>query len=272
MNQIQLNLKGETPLEAFENHLKIYKGIPQNCCFGFSGGDDSTVLVDKAVDMFGSDICVVFCNTHVQFKQTYDFVKRMVEYWGLTNFVELHPIESFITVSRRVGLHGVAHNKMICCSSLKNTPLSRWMHKNGKTISICGIRRTEAVRNCGYPILSYSQYHDIRYFSPMLFMSDADVARYYEETGCPKNPLYHDPYNIDRSGCAPCPNALKLKKAYSDGYATYYDWLYDKFPRWYKYAWLCQKRFYDRKCKNGDQRGYDDYLYKHKWKWSLMKS
>jgi len=264
---MQLNLLGETPIDVMEKHLKVYKLRPKKCCFGFSGGDDSTVLIDKAVEMFGPDIPVVFSNTHVQFQETYKFVKEMVDYWGLTTFAVTHPIEQFIDVSTRVGLHGIAHNKMICCSGLKNKPLSIWMKENDKTITISGLRRSEGKRNCSYAVHNWNPYYKVFYHSPMMFMEQRDVGRYFEETGCPKNPLYG--MGMDRTGCAPCPNALKLRTYPVEGYNTYYDLLADKFPRWYKMAWYCQKLFYDKHCEDGDQRGYGDMLYRHQWKWSL---
>lgn len=267
---IQYNLKGETPLEATIKHIKALKPIKDKIVVGISFGNDSIVLGDLYVQILGCDTCFIHSDTHVQFKESKQYGKKMVEgYWGLENYHETKPIEHFRQITDRIGLHGIAHNKMICCSGLKNKPLSKWMHQNDKTIAVTGLRRSEGKRNCDYQISSYSGYHDIRYYNPMLFWSEEDVTKYYEDTGLPLNPLYKEPFNLDRTGCAPCPNALKLANYPVEGYKTYYDLLADKFPKWYKYAWGCQRRFYKRKCGDGDQRGYGEYLYRHKWKWPL---
>ena len=264
----QGRITGGTQIDQVEKHLKLYKAMPGKIVFGFSGGDDSTMLVDLAVQMFGSDICVIFENTHIQFKESYEFIDKMVDYWGLTDYHVTKPIEPFIKVCTRVGLHGICRNKMICCTQLKNKPLSKWMHEHGKTIATTGVRKAEAKRNCDYPIKNYSKYHDITYFNPMLFLTDGDVKAYFEETGCPKNPLYDLGYV--RTGCAVCPTPLKRQHFDVPGYHDYYDMLYELHPRWYWFAWNCQKRFYEKKERNDQYHGYGDTLLRHTWKKSLV--
>jgi phosphoadenosine phosphosulfate reductase len=266
----QQTIDGKTTLEHFEYHLKRVSRIfgIDNLCFGFSGGDDSAVLLDKAVEIFGSDIAVIFSNTHIQFQQTYKYIDEMIDYWDLTNVNYTKPNEQFIRITKRIGLHGIAHNKMICCSELKNDPLADWMKANGFTATVSGLRQKEGKRNDCYDMLNHNPRRDIWYVSPMFYLTNQDILDYFDQTGLPKNPLYCEPYCADRTGCAPCPNALKLRR-YSKKFPTYYDWLKKHFPKWYKFAWRCQKSFYDIKCVDGDQRGYGDMLYRHKWQWSL---
>ncbi|MHA1136548.1 MAG: phosphoadenosine phosphosulfate reductase family protein [Candidatus Thorarchaeota archaeon] len=264
----QLTLDGGTTTDEFEKYLlkiaRVY-GL-ENVVFGCSFGDDSVMLTDKAVEMFGSDICVIFENTHIQFGETYKYGSKMREYWGLTNYHETQPDENFIDITNRIGLHGIAKNKMICCSGLKNEPLAKWMKANKKKCTITGLRRSEARRNNCYSMINHHEKRDIWYASPMLYLTDYDVQDYYDSTGIPKHPLYLEPYFADRTGCAPCPMTLKLQ-CYGK-HNSYYDWLKEHFPRWYKFAWICQKRFYEKKCSGGgDMRGYGTHIYRHEWEW-----
>lgn len=268
----QSTIEGKTLMDEFETNVKRIARIygKDKICVGFSGGDDSAFLVDKVVEIFGNETCIVFCDSRIQFKETHDYIKKMIEYWNLTNFHKTYPKknEVFPVIAKRIGLHGIAKNKMICCSALKNDPLGFWMKDNGKTVSMTGIRLKEAKKNRCYDIISYNNRRDIYYASPMYFLNEIDVKNHFKETGLPKNPLYLEPYCANRTGCALCPLPLKIQR-YNSKYKTYYDWLKEHFPRWYKYAWRCQKSFYENKCKGGNQRGYGDMIYRHKWEWSL---
>jgi phosphoadenosine phosphosulfate reductase len=200
--------------------------------------------------MFGADICVVFCNTHVQFKETYEFIDQMKEYWGLTNFVELHPLKSFGGVVDEIGLYGIGRFKQACCKYMKNMPLSKWMHDNNKTIAINGTRRSEGGKSkCRPNHIAYSRYYDISYFSPMIFLEQEDIDNYFSSNGLPKNPVYECGYL--RTGCAPCPCPNK--------FYDYYSILLKHHPKWYNLAYRLDRKYNHKKGREFET------IFKHTW-------
>lgn len=247
----QLNLDGLTTLEVLQNRLKALRLIKDKICFGFSGGDDSTLLLNEAVKILGNDINVVYNNTRVDFKETIKYVNKMVKYWGLQNFHVLYPVKPFNEVVNELGLYGIVKLKNACCRYLKNQPLSNWMHENNIEIAVNGIRWSEGKRSSCYSnTIHYSKYYDIKYYSPMIEMSNTDVDRYFIIHDIPKNPLYELGYI--RTGCAPCPCPNK--------FYDYYSLLQKHHPKWYQYVLKIRNKnkrhMYDKPSNN---------FYYHKW-------
>jgi phosphoadenosine phosphosulfate reductase len=245
------NSKLEYDISVTTNHLKSLRSIKDKISIGFSGGNDSAVLVDLSIKILGKDININFCHTTVQFKETYNYIKMMVEYWDLRDFNIIHSNHSFKDVIKEIGLFGICKNKLICCKYLKNKPLSDYMHERNRTIAVNGSRRAEGGTNsCKTDHITYSKYYDLKYFAPMVYWSNESVDEYFDEFDLPLNPLYKMGYR--RTGCAPCPCPNK--------WYDYYSLLKKNHPRWY-YAVKKWNEKYTRNKYNTEFRN----LYYHYW-------
>lgn len=246
------DLKVETEKTLYKKNLEKTKDLintykKRDLIFGFSGGRDSSVLVDIAIDVLGKEnVNVVFHDTKIEFKETYDFVEEMIEYWGIpdSNFYETEPVRSFF---KELGycdnqLHLLAKIRG-CCYALKKIPLDNLMEEEGFDVAVNGVRREESRQRHNYEDY-FIKFEDTKvdYYllQPLLDWKRDQIDRYIEENELPENPIYDMGYKSCGCAICPCPN-----KAYD-----YYSILKKNHPKWYNVI----KRFAKK-----------EHIYYHKW-------
>ncbi|KXB06136.1 hypothetical protein AKJ52_02520 [candidate division MSBL1 archaeon SCGC-AAA382C18] len=214
---------------------KAYKEYNGNILIGFSGGKDSEVMLDLAVNLFGSDVPVVFNDTKIEFQETYEHIEKMKNYYHLTDFHKTEPLHTFfkeLSYSRkaRSPLQALA-SRRYCCWTLKKIPLNKYGDKRWGEwdwITVSGTKKSDSRGRSEYePFMEIdntrAKYHICQ---PLVEWQDSDVDRYIEKNNLPVNPVYQW---YDSTGCAPCPCPNK--------HHDYYSKLAEHHPRWYQAIW-----------------------------------
>ena len=250
----QMTLSGKSLLEEnIEKSKSILKEFNENnkLLIGFSGGKDSSVLLDLAVKTLPlDDIYVIFEDTKIEFKETYDYTDFVIkDYYKIPedHYFVTTPTKSFWDVlkSRKNKLMWVTRWRD-CCYTLKKTPLNKVMHREGFDYAVSGVRKVESMQRSVANLTSHMDVKvDYHMLNPILEWTDNNIWDYIEENDLPINEIYFKGY--ERCGCAvcPCPN-----KAWD-----YYGKLRETHPNWYKAIM--------RNCDEGIK---GEKFYRHTWK------
>ena len=173
-----------------------------------SFGSCSVVVLHMALSL-APGIKVVFCNTGVQYPETYRFRDRLVKEWNL-NLIETKPIHSFWYCVKRWGFpefrSSKGSGKPHCCIYLKDYPMRKISKENNIVATITGMRAAES-RARMFNFADRGQYyHTKKYnlwkFNPIAFWSREQTWDYIHNHNLPVNELYLKGH--ERSGCMPC--------------------------------------------------------------------
>lgn len=182
------------------------------CAVSWSGGRCSTVALHLTLKL-KPDVKVLFCDTGVEYRETYAFINRMRGEWNLKNFIKTYPIKTFWKCVELYGLPMTRSemrrkdNRGVpkCCLYLKELPAIKAIKEHNITCIITGLRAAESrmrflsIRRKGQYF--YSKKWGCQRVHPIAFWSFEDMRRYVEENNVPLNCLYE---KLPRCGCQPC--------------------------------------------------------------------
>jgi phosphoadenosine phosphosulfate reductase len=184
--------------EAFERFSVDRIGI------SFSGAED-VVLIDIA-HRIRSDVHVFSLDTGRLHPETYRFIERVREHYGVTIELVAPDADDVADLVRRKGLFSFYRDgHQECCAIRKIKPLRR--HLGRLDAWITGQRRDQSVTRGDVPLeqddVAFSTIdHRIVKFNPLANWTSADVWAYIRSNNVPYNPL-HDAGFIS-IGCEPC--------------------------------------------------------------------
>lgn len=192
-----------------------------------SFGKDSTAIVHLAIQE-DPDVLVVFANTGVEFRETIQFKKELVEEWDL-NYEEAKPETTFWKLVDKHGYpfirywskkmpKNVSSGEPRCCYHLKKKPMNKIVKALDIDAIMLGLtfdesyqRRYSAIRFGQTYITDKSMPKPIVKFHPILYWTTEEVWRYTRENSLPVNEAY-EKYGIPRIGCRPCTGYLNWQK------------------------------------------------------------
>lgn len=101
-----------------------------------------------------------------------------------------------------------------CCDELKKKPAEKWAKKNGKTIAITGMRKSEgglrqSMKGCA--VFADKDCKTLKKFHPLFPVEDWWVDEFVKRNGIELCELYKPPFNFQRTGCKGCPFAVDLQ-------------------------------------------------------------
>lgn len=216
-------MKSMTYEEKIEYTRTIVKDavdtFKDNIAVACSFGKDSVLVLHFALQA-NPKIKVVFANTGVEYKETYQFRDFLVKEWNL-NYHETQPIKSFwecvkeygypkkrSDYRRRKGKKNMTGSPQ-CCYFLKERPTALWYTENNIEAIFLGITWDESYQR-RYLIIRYGDSYKTKKnqssaknkIHPIAFWKTDEVWRYIRENNIPYNKIY------DRGarccGCAPC--------------------------------------------------------------------
>jgi len=182
------------------------------CAVSWSGGKCSTVVLHQVLQM-KPDVKVLFCNTGVEYPETYAFINRIRRDWSLRDFIETKPKKTFWECWRQYGppmtrsalwkLNKSGVPK--CCIYLKEKPAIQAIREREISCVITGLRASES-RMRFLSIRRKGQYFESKKWGchrchPLAFWGRRDLLHYIEENDLPINCIYQ---KVDRCGCQPC--------------------------------------------------------------------
>lgn len=100
-----------------------------------------------------------------------------------------------------------------CCRKLKKEPIHKWEKASNRHIAITGMRNSEggeraSIKGC---ILTDKQ-GNVKRFHPLIKVDDQWENWLVDQQHIELCPLYKEPYNFKRTGCAGCPFSLDLQE------------------------------------------------------------
>jgi phosphoadenylyl-sulfate reductase (thioredoxin) len=208
------------PLECIKKAIGEFgDSLTVSCSFG-----SCSVVVLHMVLQLKPNIKVVFCNTGVEYSETYAYRDLLKKEWNL-NLIETKPIMPFWECVRKFGFplyrgkrgRGKEGNpgKPRCCVYLKELPFKKAAEEHGIKATITGLRAGESRAR----MFAFSQFGQNYYskkffnlmkFNPIAFWTHEQVWQYLKENNIPVNEIYLK--GKDRSGCAPCTGYLEWEK------------------------------------------------------------
>ncbi len=194
------DIENMEPMEIIKWAIEKYDKIGVSTSFG----KDSMIIMHMAKQI-KPDILMFTINTGYEFKETLDFIEKIVSDWNL-NFEEFRPdiaIEEFEKKYQK-DLFNVDPAK--CCTILKVEPTKKALE--GLDAWITGLRRDETEFRKTIKVVEEFEETDIVKINPLANWTEKQVWDYIHENNVPYNPLYGKGFRS--LGCEPCSRAGKL--------------------------------------------------------------
>ncbi|WP_163099846.1 phosphoadenylyl-sulfate reductase [Peribacillus alkalitolerans] len=185
-------------LNVLDWSYQMYKEqIIYACSFGIEG----IVLVDL-ITKVKPNATIVFLDTEVHFKETYETIQRVKEKYPELNIVMKKPKLSLERQSIEHGDELWKSNPNLCCQIRKLKPLQEELE--GATAWISGLRHEQSdVRKHVQFINKDDRFQSIK-ICPLIYWTWKDVWRYVTKLNLSYNPLHDRGY--PSIGCSHCTN------------------------------------------------------------------
>jgi len=196
--------------EINKTYLK-YRNKVDSIVVAFSGGKDSTVLLDLVQRMIPpEDFVVVFNDTTMELSATYKYVELIKKKYSPLKFY----VAKFETLAPKMwqeaGIPSRVHRW--CCTVYKTVPTVKLIRElTGKEFPVIllydGVRAEESKKRANLSPISEGKYLLQKNFHPILYWNSAEVYLYMFLRKLPFNMLYR--WGARRVGCAVCPFSSK---------------------------------------------------------------
>ena len=203
---LSLSEKIKKSQEIIKESLEKYGTVG----LGFSGGTDSLVLLHLALPLCPKDMPVIFSNTHHQFPETYEYIKKIIGEWGVQNFQEVMAEESKLEEFKQQFGEKTPEFTTACCKYHKIDPLVKGISDLNLDAVLVGIRGVEHEERAKESLFSQREGHDRVHV--LLFWTSEDVLDYVKFFGIECNPLYARGYTS--LGCVLCTELNKDPNAH----------------------------------------------------------
>ncbi len=177
----------------------------------FSGGKDSQSVLDLVFRVIGTnDLNIIFSDTTLEHKYTYDNVKKTIAKYKERNpklkYNIAKPVKSASELFDDMGLPS-RFNRW-CTPTLKTAPYNKLINElvgtTNKIIVFEGVRAEESAQRSKYKQIADGVKHpSVINARPILYWNYAEVMLYNFYRGLPLNPLYR--FGLSRVGCVLCP-------------------------------------------------------------------
>lgn len=186
----------------------------------YSGGKDSQVLLDLAIEALGDSISVIFDDTTMEFPQTYKTVegaKKFCEMRGVSFHVARAPYCAEESWSK-FGPPGRINRW--CCDVHKSSPstiLARKLSDGRPVVDIQGVRKAESFTRSQYEAVVPSKVLGATDVRPILEWGSYEIWLTIFQRGLYINDIYR--LGAGRVGCVLCPMSSKESDIFAEKHA-----------------------------------------------------
>ena len=169
--------------------------IGLSCSFGGAGG---MALLDMALK-YDTGIDVFLLDTDVLFDDTYKFLKRVEQRYGIT----VRRVRPAVSLDEQAARHGDKlweRDPNLCCTIRKVEPMKTSMV--GLDAWITAIRRDQSSTRQQADVFSWDAKFGLWKVCPLVHWTEEQVMRYVGEHNVPINPMLYEGYTS--IGCKHC--------------------------------------------------------------------
>ncbi len=188
-------------IRKIREKYKNYKAV-----VGFSGGKDSSVLLDLVQRALPPDeFIVIFNDTTKELTPTYEYVIEMTKYYPNIQFFTVRNDRDAIEFWKEFGPPSRVHRW--CCTVLKTLPTVKFIREkfgeNARILFYDGIRAEENAKRAKLDKASRGKNFRQINVHPIQEWNSAMIYLYIFMRGLPMNEVYR--YGAVRVGCSVCP-------------------------------------------------------------------
>ncbi|CEH30521.1 phosphoadenosine phosphosulfate reductase [Aneurinibacillus migulanus] len=176
-----------------------YHTFADELVYACSFGAEGIVLID-IISKIRPDAHIVFLDTHVHFKETYELVEKVQRAYPLLRIEIVQPV---LTLEEQAEQHGSALWKIepnVCCSIRKLQPLATVLA--GKKAWLSGLRREQSPARAHVQFINKDQKFTSIKVCPLIHWKWDDVWNYIKLYQLPYNELHDKGY--PSIGCEHC--------------------------------------------------------------------
>lgn len=184
---------------AYETLQWAYSQYGDKLLYACSFGIEGSVLL-HLISQVREDAQVVFLDTDVHFKETYDTIQRTEERYPSLRIIKKKPSLTLEEQSQQHGQELWKSNPDLCCHIRKILPLEEELKKADAWLS--GLRREQSVTRANVNFINKDDRFQSIKICPLIHWTWDDIWDYVKEHDLPYNSL-HD-QNYPSIGCEPC--------------------------------------------------------------------
>ncbi len=220
---------------TFISAIKQKLGLPINV--SFSGGKDSLAMLSLVKKAFPDEkFEIFFVDTGIEFPETVKYVKDIVDYLGLKDYLTIETVSSdvFWQAFEKFGPPG--RDFRYCCKFAKLAPIQRLIFNKfdkGKCLSFVGQRRYESYMRSKTEIWTNQYITNQINVSPIQNWTALMIWLYIYWQKLPYLELYDKGY--ERIGCWVCPSSNMAQfEILKTSHAGLYEKLNEEIEKWKK--------------------------------------
>lgn len=201
--RFSLAMAEKQALYIMKKMLRYSKDTTISCSFGV----DSILALHLLRRITKNDFTVIFNNSHVEYKETYDLMKRLKKEWNLEDkLIVTKPLKSYWDLletngwnwdrkgDRREKNGSKKSNSEECCKFIKHLSFYKLIAENNYNINISGIRADESRARSQAGLRDGSVYYakswNMIRVNPILHFTDSYVWEYIKKYNVPYSEIY----------------------------------------------------------------------------------
>ncbi|WP_413365283.1 phosphoadenylyl-sulfate reductase [Lysinibacillus sp. 3P01SB] len=189
--------------ETYKGALNVlkwaYEHYGEEIVYACSFGIEGIVLID-CISKVKPDAKIVFLDTDVHFKETYETIERVKEKYPQLRIEMKKPA---LTLEEQAEKYGAAlweRDPNQCCNIRKLVPLNETL--TGSKAWISGLRREQSPTRANVEFINLDKRFESIKVCPLIHWTWKDVWRYVSKHDLPYNPLHDKGY--PSIGCETC--------------------------------------------------------------------